>query len=103
MRGCGAGLLPYYPLASGLLTGKYKPGAIPQGTRLATPRRHEQKFVAEANWPIIERLGNFCQSRGRTLLELAFRQAAELQRIFIGRFRPPDRSASRDALIVAIR
>ena len=71
LRTSGAGFLPYYPLASGLLTGKYKPDTIPQGSRLATPRRHEQKFVADANWPMIERLNEFCRSRDRTLLELA--------------------------------
>jgi aryl-alcohol dehydrogenase-like predicted oxidoreductase len=72
MQACGAGLLPFYPLASGLLTGKYRPGVIPQGSRLATPRRHEERFAAEANWPMIERLETFCRARGRTLLELAF-------------------------------
>ena len=72
MRNKGLGLIPYYPLASGLLSGKYKPDAIPQGTRLATPRRHEQKFIAEANWATIERLEQFCRARERSLLELAF-------------------------------
>jgi aryl-alcohol dehydrogenase-like predicted oxidoreductase len=71
MRNRGLGLIPYYPLASGLLTGKYKPNAIPQGTRLANPRRHERKFIAEVNWPVIERLEQFCRARGRPLLELA--------------------------------
>jgi len=68
---CGAGLLPYYPLASGLLTGKYRRDAIPQGSRLANPRPHEQKFIANANWPVIERLEEFCRARNRTLLDLA--------------------------------
>jgi aryl-alcohol dehydrogenase-like predicted oxidoreductase len=72
MQACGAGLLPYYPLASGLLTGKYKPDVIPQGSRLATPRRHEQKFFSGANWPVIQHLETFCAARGRTFLELAF-------------------------------
>jgi aryl-alcohol dehydrogenase-like predicted oxidoreductase len=72
MRDRGVDLIPYYPLASGLLTGKYKPDTIPKGTRLATPRRHEQKFIAEANWPMIDRLQQFCRARGRSLLELAF-------------------------------
>jgi len=72
MVACGAGLLPYYPLASGLLTGKYKRDAIPEGSRLASPRAHEQKFIANANWPVIERLEEFCRAHDRTLLELAF-------------------------------
>jgi aryl-alcohol dehydrogenase-like predicted oxidoreductase len=69
---CGAGLLPYYPLASGLLTGKYKRDVIPEGSRLASPRAHEQKFIANANWPVIDRLEEFCRARSRTLLDLAF-------------------------------
>jgi aryl-alcohol dehydrogenase-like predicted oxidoreductase len=72
MQACGVGLIPYYPLASGLLTGKYKPDAIPEGSRLASPRAPEKRFVADANWPAIERLQRFCHARGRTLLELAF-------------------------------
>lgn len=72
MRACGVGLLPYFPLASGLLTGKYKPDAIPEGSRLATPRPHEKRFVSNANWPVVERLEQFCRARGRTLLGLAF-------------------------------
>ncbi len=35
LRSCGLGLLPYYPLASGLLTGKYQLGNAPKGSRLA--------------------------------------------------------------------
>ena len=44
MQACGAGLIPYYPLASGLLTGKYKPDAIPEGSRLASPRAPEKNL-----------------------------------------------------------
>lgn len=69
---CGAGFLPYYPLASGLLSGKYKQGAVPEGTRLASPRQPEQRFIANANWTVIEQLSAFCEARGHTLLELAF-------------------------------
>jgi aryl-alcohol dehydrogenase-like predicted oxidoreductase len=68
----GASVLPYYPLASGLLTGKYRHDAIPAGSRLASPRRPEQRFIAAANWPMIEQLSAFCDARGHTLLELAF-------------------------------
>ena len=72
MRASGVGLLPYFPLASGLLTGKYKPDTIPEGSRLATPRPHEKRFVTDANWPVVERLETFCRDRARSLLELAF-------------------------------
>ena len=72
LSSCGLGLLPYYPLASGLLTGKYRPDNVPEGTRLATPRPHERAFIANANWPAVARLQQCALSRGRTLLDLAF-------------------------------
>jgi aryl-alcohol dehydrogenase-like predicted oxidoreductase len=71
MVACGVGLLPYFPLASGLLTGKYRREDIPPGTRLATPRPHESAFLAAANWKLIEALDRYCRERGRSLLELA--------------------------------
>jgi aryl-alcohol dehydrogenase-like predicted oxidoreductase len=71
MVACGVGLLPYFPLASGLLTGKYRREDIPSGTRLATPRPHESAFLAAANWKLIEALDRYCRERGRSLLELA--------------------------------
>jgi aryl-alcohol dehydrogenase-like predicted oxidoreductase len=71
MVACGVGLLPYFPLASGLLTGKYRREDIPPGTRLATPRPHESAFLAAANWKLIDALDGYCQGRGRSLLELA--------------------------------
>lgn len=72
VEACGAGFLPYYPLASGLLTGKYRPDAIPEGSRLAAPRAPEQRFITSVNWPLIERLERFAGARGHSLLELAF-------------------------------
>ena len=62
----GMGILPYYPLASGLLSGKYRRGAEwPRGTRLSAG------FVPDARWEAVERLERFAEARGRTLLELA--------------------------------
>jgi aryl-alcohol dehydrogenase-like predicted oxidoreductase len=72
MQACGVGLLPYFPLASGLLTGKYRRDLIPEGTRLATPRPHEVVFRDKADWAAIEALDAYCRERGRTLLQLAF-------------------------------
>ena len=69
----GLGLLPYFPLASGLLTGKYKRNAsMPAGARLTGTKRLADRYLTEANWGIVERLEDFCARRGRTLLELAF-------------------------------
>jgi aryl-alcohol dehydrogenase-like predicted oxidoreductase len=60
------GYVPYFPLASGLLTGKYRPGApTPQGSRLAG-RDLDDKQLEQ-----IEVLADFAQERGHTLLELA--------------------------------
>lgn len=73
MQGYGLGLLPFFPLASGLLTGKYKRNApLPEGTRLANTQRLADRYMTEANWPIVERLEGFAAKHGRTMLELAF-------------------------------
>ena len=69
----GMGLLPYFPLASGLLTGKYKRGApLPKDSRLSKNPRHAEEFITERNWHVIAELEAFAGQRGRTLLELAF-------------------------------
>jgi aryl-alcohol dehydrogenase-like predicted oxidoreductase len=63
----GVGLLPFFPLANGLLTGKYRRGqAAPEGTRLAG------RPIEEATYDTLERLSDFADERGHTLLELAF-------------------------------
>jgi aryl-alcohol dehydrogenase-like predicted oxidoreductase len=69
----GLGLLPYFPLASGLLTGKYKRNtALPASSRLTTTQRLADRFMTDDNWPIVERLESFAAERGHNLLELAF-------------------------------
>lgn len=72
MTAYGLGLLPFFPLASGLLTGKYKRGAMPADARLGRDERRAARYVSEANWQKLERLEGFCGARGRSLLELAF-------------------------------
>jgi len=67
------GLLPFFPLASGLLTGKYKRNApMPAGTRLTNTQRLADRFLTETNWQIAEQLADFAATRGKSLLELAF-------------------------------
>lgn len=67
----GLGQLPYFPLASGLLTGKYRQGAaFPPGTRLATMKFAQGVATAE-NFAKVEALREFATQRGHTLLELA--------------------------------
>jgi aryl-alcohol dehydrogenase-like predicted oxidoreductase len=61
----GMAFLPYYPLASGLLTGKYRKGEpSPKGTRISSAPAEKLE--------VVERLVAFAESRGATLLELAF-------------------------------
>jgi aryl-alcohol dehydrogenase-like predicted oxidoreductase len=69
----GMGLLPYFPLANGALTGKYKRNAsMPDGARLTKLPKRAGQIFSEANWAKIEALTDFCEARGRTLVELAF-------------------------------
>jgi len=64
--------LPYFPLASGLLVGKYRPGqAPPEGGRLSQGGLAD-RFRTERNVARVEELRRFVESRGHTLLELAF-------------------------------
>jgi len=68
----GLAYLPYFPLESGLLTGKYRLGkSAPAGTRIAEGGWLASKFT-EDNLAIIERLITFAESSHHTLLELAF-------------------------------
>src|SRR4029453_2828769 len=68
----GLGLIPFSPLADGLLTGKYRRNApLPAGARLTTTPRAPERRLIERNWTIIERLADFCEARGHSLLELA--------------------------------
>jgi aryl-alcohol dehydrogenase-like predicted oxidoreductase len=66
------GLLPFFPLASGMLTGKYKRNKSPEGGRLAKTQRLADRYMTDENWNIVESLEAFCEKRGHTLLELAF-------------------------------
>ncbi len=73
MQSYGLGLLPYYPLAAGLLTGKYtRNSPSPAGARLTGNPRLAERYLTDANWAVMERLEQFCAGRNRSLLELAF-------------------------------
>jgi aryl-alcohol dehydrogenase-like predicted oxidoreductase len=64
--------LPYFPLASGLLTGKYRKGQpMPEGTRLANGGRFAD-MLKGGTFDTVEALAQFAESKGHTLLELAF-------------------------------
>jgi len=72
-RKYGFGLLPYFPLASGLLTGKYKRDAMPEDGRLTVnPRFANRGYLSDENLDLVEKLETFAEERDHTLLELAF-------------------------------
>jgi aryl-alcohol dehydrogenase-like predicted oxidoreductase len=65
-RELGVAYIPYFPLASGLLTGKYRRGEpAPEGTRL------EGREIVDERFDRVERLTAFAEEHGRTLHELA--------------------------------
>jgi aryl-alcohol dehydrogenase-like predicted oxidoreductase len=70
----GLGVLPYFPLASGLLTGKYRRGApAPEGTRLSQlPEERASRVMSDRNFDQVDELSAFAADRGHTILELAF-------------------------------
>jgi len=66
----GLGLLPFFPLDSGLLSGKYRRGEKPaEGTRLSLERY--QRWLDGADWDTIEALSAYAAERGRSLLDVA--------------------------------
>ena len=66
----GIGILPYFPLENGFLTGKYRRGETPpEGTRLA---ENDRGALTDANFDILEALEKFAEERGHTILDLAF-------------------------------
>jgi aryl-alcohol dehydrogenase-like predicted oxidoreductase len=66
----GLGLLPFFPLDSGLLSGKYRRGEqAAAGTRLSQPRY--QRWLDGADWDTIEALTAYGRERGRSLLDVA--------------------------------
>lgn len=64
----GIGVLPYFPLANGLLTGKYAGGARPEGSRLVEAKPH---LLESAPWEALARLHAFCAVRGIEEVDVA--------------------------------
>jgi len=65
----GLGVLPYFPLANGLLTGKYSAGQAPEGSRLSHTRTN---LVHDADWEQLGAFGKFAADRGLTEVQVAF-------------------------------
>jgi aryl-alcohol dehydrogenase-like predicted oxidoreductase len=70
----GLSLLPFYPLASGFLTGKYKRGGpLPEDSRFAVVKERDYigHFMTDANWRKLDLLSAFAARRGLTILQVA--------------------------------
>lgn len=68
-REFGLGVLPYFPLANGLLTGKYSKGYAPEGSRLTHAR---QQLVETSDFEQLDRFARFAADRDLAPIELAF-------------------------------
>ena len=65
----GVGILPFFPLANGLLTGKFTRHNAPSGTRLTDLK---PALLQQAPWDAVDALANFCDERGVTMVQVAF-------------------------------
>jgi aryl-alcohol dehydrogenase-like predicted oxidoreductase len=100
-RRYGLGMISYFPLASGLLSGKYRKGEPPpEGTRFAA-----MPFFAgvatEENWEKVGRLTEFAEARGRQILDLALGWVAsqpETASLLVGATRPEQVAANAAAI-----
>jgi aryl-alcohol dehydrogenase-like predicted oxidoreductase len=88
----GLGFVPYYPLAGGALTGKYrKDEPLPEGGRLSRGKRYSDRFFSDRRAEIVEGLIAFAEARGHSLLELAMSWLAaqpQIGSIIAGATRP---------------
>ena len=68
----GVGILPYFPLANGLLTGKYQRNhAMPDGARMTERPTRAEEVLTDRNWTIAEKVADYAAARGHSLLEAA--------------------------------
>jgi len=85
-------LVPYFPLASGALSGKYRKGKpMPEGARLTGSANYSERFFAGPKADKVEALAAFAETRGHTLLELAMSWLAarpQVASIITGATRP---------------
>jgi aryl-alcohol dehydrogenase-like predicted oxidoreductase len=97
----GLGMLPFFPLASGLLTGKYQRGeAPPEGTRLAAWGPRGAAALNDRNFDKLEKLSAWADGHGKSLLELAFAWLlghGVVSSVIAGATRPEQVKANADA------
>ncbi len=91
-REFGVGILPYFPLASGFLTGKYRKGAEPpRDSRLGFMRSMASQLLNDANFETLGKLEEFARTRGHSMVELAvgwLAAQAEVASVIAGATRP---------------
>lgn len=98
-RAYGLGVLPFFPLANGLLTGKYTRAGGPAGSRLVTSKPH---LLETAPWDALDRLDAFARERGLTMLQLAFSwlaAQAPVASVIAGATRPEQIRANAAAVV----
>jgi aryl-alcohol dehydrogenase-like predicted oxidoreductase len=91
-RAMGLGVLPFYPLAAGFLTGKYRKGVMPEGARLTNaPGGRATAILTDRNFELLEIWENFARERGHSMTELAMAWLlgqAEVGSVIAGATRP---------------
>jgi aryl-alcohol dehydrogenase-like predicted oxidoreductase len=96
----GISHIPYFPLASGMLSGTYRKGApLPAGTRLSGSGY--DRYLTPANWDKMEKLRAFAEGRGHTLLEVAMSWLARhpsVASVIAGATRPEQLEANAKAV-----
>ncbi|HEV2891492.1 MAG TPA: aldo/keto reductase [Frankiaceae bacterium] len=97
----GVGQLPYFPLANGVLTGKYRRGEpLPEGSRLGGNATRAEQLLTERTYDRVEALEKLAESRGVTLLHLAIGGLAaqpSVSSVIAGATRPEQVHANADA------
>ena len=99
-RSEGVGVLPYFPLAGGFLTGKYQRGQPAPGGSRGESSAYVKKYMVDENYDRIERLEAWARERGRTLAELAHAwllARPEVSSVISGATRPEQVSANAKA------
>jgi aryl-alcohol dehydrogenase-like predicted oxidoreductase len=89
-RKLGVGNIVYSPLAQGVLTGKYQPGVVPEGSRQARPE-HDVDFLTDENLARVEQLKPLAAEFGMTVAQLALRwclRREEVTSVIVGATRP---------------
>lgn len=78
----GVQILPFFPLASGFLTGKYRQGQdLPAGTRLANAGPMAARMLTDKNYEMLGKLEDFAEQRGKTMVDLAIGWLASLSHV----------------------